>query len=124
MNNLSPIIIFVFNRVKHLSMLIESLKNNREAKDSNLFIFSDGPKTDEDIRKVDQVRKYLKSLKGFKSIEVFEQKSNLGLSKSVINGVSKIINSEKKAIILEDDMVVSPNFLEYMNIGLTKLYST
>ena len=68
MNNLSPIIIFVFNRVKHLSMLIESLKNNREAKDSNLFIFSDGPKTDEDIRKVDQVRKYLKSLKGFKSI--------------------------------------------------------
>ena len=120
MNNLSPIVIFVFNRVKHLSMLIESLKNNREAKYSNLFIFSDGPKTDEDITKVDQVRKYLKSIKGFKSIEVFEQDSNLGLSKSVINGVSKIINSEKKAIILEDDMIVSPNFLEYMNIGLTK----
>ena len=90
MNNLSPIVIFVFNRVKHLSMLIESLKNNREAKYSNLFIFSDGPKTDEDITKVDQVRKYLKSIKGFKSIEVFEQDSNLGLSLQLL----RIFSSE------------------------------
>jgi hypothetical protein len=65
-----------------------------------------------------QVRKYIKGLKGFKSIKVIEQQKNIGLALSIINGVSKVINQHEKVIVMEDDIVTSAYFLTYMNDSL------
>ena len=118
MGNLAPIILFVYNRPEHTRKTIEFLSKNSLADSSKLFIFSDGPKNEKDEQKVSEVRKYLKNIKGFKEIKITERKKNLGLANSVISGVSQILKSYEKVIVLEDDIISSPSFLKFMNDAL------
>lgn len=118
---LSPITIFVYNRPWHTKQTIEALKKNILAKGSELFIFSDGPKNEKDRLKVEEVRKYIREINGFKKITIIERRKNLGLAKSIITGVTDIVKRYGKIIVLEDDLVLSQYFLTYMNKAL-KLY--
>jgi Skp family chaperone for outer membrane proteins len=102
----SPIVLFVFNRVNHTRLVIESLLKNSEAELSELFIFSDFQKRNEDKEKVYEVRRFLKTVQGFKAINIIERDVNFGLSKSIITGVTEIVNKFGKVIVLEDDLVV------------------
>jgi hypothetical protein len=115
LENLAPIILFVYNRPEHTRQTVEYLSKNRLAESSNLFIFSDGPKNDKDKQKVFEVRKYLKRIKGFKEIKIVEREKNLGLANSVISGVNQIFKSYEKVIVLEDDIISSPSFLKFIN---------
>lgn len=112
---LAPIVMFTFNRLEHTKKTIEALKNNNLAKESEMFIFSDGPRNEMEKLKVNEVRRYINNIDGFKNITVLESKVNKGLANSVINGVTEIINQYGKVIVLEDDLVTSKYFLEYMN---------
>ena len=116
MNNSAPVIIFCYRR--NIEELIESLLQNKEAEHSNLFIFSDGYKSDKDKENVLFVRKFIKKIKGFKSIKIYESGMNQGLANSIIEGVNLIVNNFGKAIILEDDLIVSRFFLNFMNQAL------
>ena len=118
MENLAPIILFVYNRPEHIRRTAEYLLKNRLAESSKLFIFSDGPKNEKDEQKIAEVRRYLKSIRGFKEIKITEREKNLGLANSVISGVNQIFESYKKVIVLEDDIISSPSFLKYMNDAL------
>lgn len=118
MNHLAPIILFTYNRLEETVKTVESLSSNFLAKDSFLFIFSDGPKNINDVEKVGLVRDYIKSIKGFKSISIKESTTNQGLANSVICGVNEIMNDFGKVIVLEDDLITSPNFLNFMNQAL------
>lgn len=120
MNKLAPIILFVYNRLEHTQRTIESLRNIELASESELYIFSDGAKNELDAGKVSAVRNYLKTLKSFKSITIDEKDINLGLANSVIQGVGKILNVFDKAVVLEDDLIFSNNFLSFMNAALNK----
>lgn len=114
---LAPIVLFTYNRPKHLKTVIEALKLNQQSRHSDLFIFSDGAK-DKTDKNVAEVRKYLQKIDGFKSIKIFKSEINNGLAKQIINGVTHVINQYGRAIVLEDDIVVSPYFLDYMNNSL------
>lgn len=118
--NLAPIILFTYNRSNHTQRAVESLLKNNLAKDSLLIIYSDGPKNETARESVLRTRQYLKQISGFKEVLIHESESNLGLSKSIIKGVTEIVNKYERAIVLEDDLVVAPNFLNYMNAGLEK----
>jgi len=122
-NNLAPIVIFAFNRPRHLKETIDYLKNNELASESNLYIYSDGANSVKDIEKVSKVRKYLKTIDGFKSINIIERKKNFGLANSIIDGVTSIVNQYGRVIVLEDDLITSPYFLNFMNDGL-ELYES
>lgn len=117
---LAPIVIFCYKRVDSLEKTIDALSNNLLAADSDLIVFSDGPKTPADSIKVDQVRTYLKSIEGFKSVKIISHRENKGLANSIISGVSQVIYDYGKIIVVEDDLVTSPNFIKFMNDGLTK----
>lgn len=120
MNTLAPICLFTYSRLEETKQTVEALQNNFLASQSNLFIFSDGPKNESVKNKVDAVREYIKTIKGFKSIVVFLSKNNKGLANSIIEGVTKIINQFGQVIVLEDDLVTTPNFLDYMNSSLVE----
>lgn len=115
--NLSPIILFVYNRPWHTEQTVEALKKNELADKSDLFIFSDGPKVEND-ENVKKVREYTKTVNGFKAVTIIEREKNLGLAESVISGVTEIVNKFGKVIVLEDDIVTSKYFLRFMNDGL------
>ncbi len=114
-SKLAPIVLFAYNRLVHLQQTVEALLKNPLADQSLLYIFSDAAKNDDAQEVVKQVRAYIHQIKGFKEIIIEEQSSNLGLAPSVIKGVSTVLNQHQKAIILEDDMVCSQNFLQFMN---------
>ena len=114
----APIALFVYNRPDHTQQTLVSLQKNTLAKNSHLHIFSDGPKTEKDIPKITEVRKIVKNITGFKSVTVKERKSNFGLAKSIIEGVTEIINLHERVIVLEDDIVTASNFLSFMNTNL------
>lgn len=115
---LAPICLFAYNRFEETKQTIEALKNNFLASQSDLYIFSDGWKDESSKHKVLKVRALLKEIKGFKSVTVKESKVNKGLANSIIHGVTEIICLEGKVIVLEDDLVSSPNFLNFMNEAL------
>lgn len=122
MNNnatqLAPIVLFVYNRVNNTKQTIEAMQNNTLAIESNLYIYSDAAKNSNANQSVSQVRKYIKSLSGFKTITIIERESNFGLAKSIIEGVSEVIKVHNKVIVLEDDLLTSRNFITYMNQAL------
>jgi hypothetical protein len=115
---IAPIILFTYNRLDHTKQTIEALQKNKLAGESDLFIFSDGPKDEQTKESIQNLRAYLHTIMGFKNVQVTERDKNYGLASNIIDGVTKIVNKYGHAIILEDDIVVSPYFLEYMNDGL------
>jgi hypothetical protein len=115
---LAPIVLFTYARVDTLAKAIMTLESNRFAEDSHLFIYSDGPKNDLDESKVRDVRKFIRAKFKFKSVEIIEAERNKGLAKSIISGVTEVINVHKRVIVLEDDLITSPNFLAFINSGL------
>jgi len=117
-NSPAPILLFTYKRLQSLKRLIISLKTNREFYSHELFIFSDAAKKKIEINQVKRVRNYIKKIKGFKKITIYLRKKNIGLEKNITYGVSKIIKKKKKVIVLEDDLFLSKNFLNYMNNSL------
>lgn len=117
---LAPIALFAFNRVDHLRRTVDALKNNALACKCDLYIFSDAPKTDAQSHRVFAVREYLRSISGFSKVIIVERDANFGLARSIIDGVTTLINEFGRVIVLEDDIVTSPYFLDYMNDALER----
>ena len=119
--DLSPIIIFSYDRPKHLQRTIDALAKNEFAAESDLFIYCDGAKpsaSDVQINSILENRTIAKMAKGFKTVRVIDRDTNYGLARNIIEGVSEIIHKYGRVIVLEDDLLTSPFFLHYMNKAL------
>lgn len=117
----APIVVFVYNRVEHAKGVLSSLAQCPEAKESILYIFSDGPKNEKAVSAVQAVREYIHSeeVEGwFGEVRVVEAPKNKGLANSVISGVDQVIQEHKRVIVVEDDNVVAVDFLDFMNRAL------
>lgn len=117
MNN-APVIMFVYNRADHFMRTYEALASCDGAKETELFIFSDGAKNEgasEGVLKVREAAQKIKNSGDFKTVEITESEINKGLAQSVIDGVTQVIEKYGRAIIVEDDCVAAPHFLEFMN---------
>jgi glycosyltransferase involved in cell wall biosynthesis len=115
---LAPIVLFCYNRPVHLKQTVESLRMNTLAAESELFVYSDGPKHATDNQRVGEVREYLAGVTGFHKIHIKEADKNKGLAASVIEGVSHVLSISPKVIVLEDDMLSTTDFLSFMNQAL------
>lgn len=120
MNNISPVVFFTYNRPLHTEQAIFHLLQNAEARRTPLFIFSDGAKDNRAEAQVTAVRKILRKIAGFKSVQLTQRSGNLGLANSIISGVTEILKTFESVIVLEDDITVSKNFLSYMNKALNQ----
>jgi len=120
MQSFAPIALFVYNRPQHTGRTLKFLKQNELAAESRLFVFSDGPKTAADEDLVKEVRELLKTIDGFKSVEIIKRKENMGLANSVIAGVSRLAKDYGQVIVFEDDLITSPYTLNYFNDALNR----
>lgn len=118
MDGLAPIVLFTYKRVDTLKKTVEALQGNYLASKSDLIVFSDGSKNEVDSIAVNDVRHYLETVSGFKSVRIVALLNNKGLANSIIEGVTEVLKKHEKVIVLEDDLVSSPNFLNYMNDAL------
>ncbi|AZQ62237.1 hypothetical protein EI427_08300 [Flammeovirga pectinis] len=120
--NLAPIIVFSYNRSVHTRKVLEALKKNPLFDQSPLYLFCDGLK--EGASEIDKIehRKTVEIVTDevywTENTTVSISEENLGLAKSITQGVTKVIDKHGTAIILEDDIIVSTGFLKYMNDAL------
>lgn len=119
----APIVLFAYNRAEHTEKTLKALALNTLAKESDLFIFCDGPKdtaTPEQVKNINATREICKKEQWCKNVSIIESNINKGLARNIIEGVTEIINKFGKVIVLEDDLVTGKYFLEYMNEALEK----
>ena len=124
---LAPIVLFAYNRLWHLQQTLSALAKNCYAKDSTLYIYLDNLKADSAPIQRENHRKIIAFLEhfadtstDFREIYLIKRERNFGLADNIIDGVSEVMARHKRAIILEDDIVVSPAFLAFMNAGLER----
>ncbi|MCM1103019.1 MAG: glycosyltransferase [Clostridium sp.] len=119
---LSPVVVFAYNRSHHLRNTLDALNRNELAEDTELFVFVDGAKNEQEREKVNDVQNILDEFgrkSRFRRIEVTTSDINKGLANSVISGVTRILENYESVIVVEDDIVTAPDFLRYMNDCLT-----
>ena len=116
--NLSPIAFFAYNRPIHTKKTLKYLKKNKLANKSLIYIFLDAPKDKKSKNKVIEVKEIINNIKGFKKKIIILRKKNFGLANNLIQGISYVVKKHGKIIVLEDDILTSPYFLEYMNDAL------
>lgn len=120
MTSPAPIALFAYKRPGHLRRVVESLRRNPLAEASDLVVFCDAPRSSSDAPAVREVRSYVADITGFRSVTVRERDENFGLARSLTQGVSEMLRTRERAIVLEDDILVSPFFLQYMNDALDR----
>lgn len=118
---LAPVGIYTYTRLDHLRKTIEALKNNSIAKETTLFVFSDGPRPG-DEKKVADLRSHLKEVSGFKRLHVVAQEKN-DMFQNMIGSQHFFAENFSRYILMEDDIVTSPHFLTFMNDALIKYES-
>jgi len=126
MEEKAPIVLFIYNRPDSTKRLLDSLALNPEANQSQLYVFCDGPKQNcniEVLAQISSTRSIVRSEKRFKEVIIIELESNRGLAQSIIDGVTQILQHHESVIVLEDDLIVAPYFLYYMNDSLNRYES-
>jgi glycosyltransferase involved in cell wall biosynthesis len=120
--SLAPIVIFAYNRPEHLNRCLNSLQSNLEFNKSQVYIYLDGPKSESDLAKQLLIKKNIESVKTSLRLpmKTIYRENNYGLSSSIIEGLNEVFRYHQSAIIVEDDLEVSPYFLNFLNNGLLK----
>lgn len=116
----APVAIFAFRRLSSLRLVLEALGQCPEFSRTPLVVFSDGPRPGhpDDSEAVADVRHFLRGWCRSHRAELIEFEENRGLRQSIVSGVTQLVEEHGKVIVLEDDIVVSPGFLEFMNSAL------
>lgn len=115
----SPIALFVYNRPEHTARTLDALASALDAESSPVVIFADGAKSAADAESVAAVHNICKQKRNFASQIVVEREKNMGLAQNIISGVTKIFEKYETVVVLEDDIVVSPYFIRYINSALS-----
>jgi FkbM family methyltransferase len=114
----APIALFAYRRPAHLAKVLQALRQNPEASRTELFVFSDHCKSSADAADVEAVRAVLCNIDGFAASHVVLRDSNYGLARNITEGISEVLANRTDVIIVEDDIVVAPHFLRFMNDAL------
>ncbi len=114
-----PVVLFVYARPQHLRRTLGCLKENRVPL---IYAFSDGAQNSQDEKEVAEVRQILRQVDWCEMI-ISERKVNLGLGRSILAGVSEVLNKHEAAIISEDDLICVPGTYNYLCAALRRYRS-
>lgn len=117
MTSSAPIAIFIYNRPEHLRRMLDSLFACDGFSQSSVYVFGDGPKPGQPIDAIRAARDVAREMLGERAVYSFAD-TNKGLARSVIDGVSMLTRQFGSAIVVEDDLVLSRDFLAFVNSGL------
>jgi Glycosyl transferase family 2 len=113
----APIAVFAYNRPQHLERLIDSLLCNELFSRSPVFVFCDGPRDQDSQAAVTETRQVVRRRLGSQA-EIIESEHNQGLAQSIISGVTDVCGRFGSVIVFEDDLVLHPGCLRFLNAAL------
>jgi FkbM family methyltransferase len=115
----APIALFAYRRPDHLARTIAALAGNDEAKHSPLYVFCDAARDEQSRADVARVKELADRIEGFASVEIVLRPSNYGLARNIMEGVTQVLDRHDRIVVVEDDVLVSPHFLRFMNDALS-----
>ena len=117
-----PVLIFVFNRPKLFLNLLKSIKKNINYNRHKYYFFCDVPKKSLFNFETNKTKKNIRYINDFRCKKkiIIVRKNNYGLAKNVISGVSSVLKNNEACIVLEDDLVLHEDCLNFINFGLNK----
>ncbi len=117
---LAPVAFFAYKRPDHTHEALQALARCRESKNTSLFVFCDGPREGDDPERLAAVRAVARSKPWCGNVHVVERERNLGLANSMVEGITTLVERFERVCVLEDDVVVSPRYLHYVNAALNR----
>lgn len=118
----SPVALFVYNRADNTQQTLRALMNNTLAAQTDLYVFSDGGRDEASWAAVREVRALLHQVEAevtrtrtFNSMTIVERPVNFYLERNIIEGIGEVFSHHDTVIVLEDDIVTAPHFLQFMN---------
>ncbi|RYG88864.1 MAG: glycosyltransferase family 2 protein [Alphaproteobacteria bacterium] len=113
---LSPVAVFAYRRPGHLLSAMSALSRCPEFSLSPVFVFVDGPRIGEEgvVRETRKVAERFQA----SNVKIYASDHNIGLANSIIRSVSHLTNEFGRVIVVEDDLVVHPATLRWLNDGL------
>lgn len=113
---LAPVALFVYNRADNTRRTLEALAHNTLARETEVYVFSDGGKDEKSWTLVNEVRKVVNEFAdAFGGFELIARPENFYLERNIIEGIAQVFTKHDRIIVLEDDIITSPYYLEYMN---------
>lgn len=113
----APVLILGYNRPDKISALISDL---RLCRPQNIYFAVDGPKPNKnsDENLVAEVRDCINEINWTDGVTPIFREQNLGMRISIPGAVSEVVRKHGKVIVLEDDLRISPSFLDFSNWAL------
>ena len=115
----APIAVFAYNRPDHLQRTLRSLKACDGFAESSVTVFCDGPRSGSDRASVEAARAVARLELG-EDADIRLAAANKGLANSIIEGVNELTERYGCVIVIEDDFDLAPNFLRFLNAGLSR----
>lgn len=115
----APIVVFAYRRPEHLQRTLASLSACEGFAKSPVIVYCDGAKNADDRSDVEKTRQVAQEMLG-DAAEYRFSPMNKGLSASVIAGVTEVLQHYGRVIVVEDDLLLTHNFLTYMNAALER----
>ena len=112
-----PIIYFVYNRPDLTKISFNFIKF---VKPKVLFLISDGPKNITDFQNIKQVRSIISNINWDCKVYKRLRKKNFGNKKSVEDGVGWLFSKYDKMIYMEDDTLISKDFIRFAEENLER----
>ena len=115
----APVTLFAYNRPHKTYLTLCALSKNKESKNTDLIVFIDGPKNYYEFHLINCVENIVSSFKNsFNSLSINKSDTNKGPDASQRIGITKVLKKYQNLIVIEDDILVAPFFLKYMNKAL------
>lgn len=123
--DLAPVAMFVYNRADNARRTLQALMRNTLAPQTDLFVFCDGGKDEKSWKAVNALRRMLREMREdalkngrLHSMTLVEREKNIYLEENILQGIAQVMRDHDRIIVLEDDIVTGPYFLQWMNDGL------
>lgn len=116
----TAVLLFVFNRPEHTGLVLESLRRQSVHLDADIIVYVDKPYYSKDIELNKNVLKVLDSWSDSFNLNIIKRKSNYGIKLNITDGVSECLKDYDSVIVIEDDIVLHPQFMEFMIGSLYK----
>jgi GR25 family glycosyltransferase involved in LPS biosynthesis len=122
---MTPIAIFAFKRLDLLQQTLKALQACDGYPGGPVYVFSDAARENfaSEVAEVTILRAWLKEWCSRNNAELIEAPANLGLRRSIVGGVTRLLEQFEQVIVLEDDIVVSSSFLRFMHESLNAFQS-
>lgn len=108
------IAVFCYKRAAKLKQSMEALLKNPECASMDIAFFCDGHKGYADKEGVLATRAYVGNVTGFRNVYRHFRPKNISTGPNFEQGIRWLCDNYDRFIVVEDDLVVSPNYLRYM----------